>query len=487
MKSKIQNIYIVQTVDEEHSKYMEQILIQYEKKHPRYLILFSSNSKISMGKEKYERKMKKRLRKFFPHLAKEDLSKIVFVDEEDVDTKEFVIQTIGLLKNEKYNRGENLLHLAETSTFIPGMMFSILPFTALSAVCSVLSMRVNSRRKSLPQNASGMIRKIKFGFSFCLLSMNTIYRIHDFSMNYETMYHKYKLVNDIYDVLGRREIILDTIDNPFEEGTLVVSEEDVFGILMESLDSNPLIQETDLEVASNLEQYIRENPYLDYGRLYDDFSSFGIIDTNLAYGNISGQKFDELIIVYDSSNQDELSYKRIIEHELVHRTGHLDNILLNEGMTSLIVYEYMEDFKTTDGYYDHLLVTKILCELITPDKMLEAYSKDDMDIIKNELLKLNPSMEDYQQFMGLLDQYGKQMKAYAKKGKVDEFFQSKSPQFQESLGPFIHSYMGVDLEEQKRLNIIAYLHCIGQKMNVIGDAYFNQNADEVREKAYLKE
>ena len=487
MESKIRKIYIVQTVDEEHSKCINQILIQYQKKHPRYLKLFSSYPKVLMERDKYEQRMKRRLRKYLPHLTKEDLSKVVFVDDEDEDTKEFVIRAIGLLKDEKYNVGENILHLAEISTFLPGIMVPILPLTALSAVFSALAMSQNSKRKVLPRNGSDIIRRIKFGFSFCLLSMNTIYRIYDFSMNYETIYNKYKLIRDIYDVLGKREIILDTVDNPFEEETIVLSEEDVTNLLMESFDYNPLIKESDLEIASNLKQYISENSYLDYGSLYDDFASFGIIDTDLTLGCIGGQKFNEFIIIYDSSNWDELSYKRILEHELVHRTGHLDNALLNEGMTSLIVYEYMEDFKTTDGYYDQLLVTKILCELITPDKMLEAYSREDMNIIKNELLKLNPSTEDYQELMELLDQYGHEMIEYSKKDRVDEFFQSKSPQFKETLQPIIYSYIKDNLEDEKRLNIDAYFYGIGQKMNIIGNSYFNQGTDQNYEKAYLKD
>jgi len=486
MESKIQNIYIVQTLNEKHSKYIDQVLIQYEKKHPQYLELFSSYSKDSMERKKYERRMKIRLRKYLPSLKKEDLSKVLFVDESDEITKEFVIKTIGLLKDEKYNLGENVLHLMEIFTFIPGMIFHVLPLTSLSAVGSVFAISVNSKRKNLSRNGSNVIRKVKFGFSLCFLSMNTMYRIHDFSMNYETMCHRYKLSHDIDDVLEKRDIILDMLDNPFEEENFTFSEEDVINILMNSFDYNPMITESNLEITSNLEQYIRENPYLDYGRLYDDFASFGIIDTDLKYGSIGGQKFDDFIIIYDSNNLDDVSYEKILEHELVHRTGHLDNTLLNEGMTSLIVYEYMEDFKNTDSYYDHLLVTKILCELITPDKMLEAYSKNDMNIIKNELLKLNSSVEDYQELMDLLDQYGKEMAVYAKQDRVDEFFRLKSPQFIEDLQPLISSYMKEDLSTEKRLNIVAYLHCIGKKVNVLGDVYLNHNVNDTYKKIYLR-
>jgi len=487
MKVEIQKIHIVQTVDEKHDKSIDQVLVVFQKKHPRYLELFSSYSKTPTTQEKYEKRIKKRLVKYLPNLTKEDLSKVVFVNQSDEDTKKFVSKTIDLLKNEKYNKRENVLHLMESSTFFPGLIFHIPPLTALSAVFSVLAMGGNSKRKLLPQNQSPVIRKIKFGFSFCLFFLNGFYRIYDFSMNYETMCNRYQLSRDIDDVLSKRKILLDTIDNPFDEEIMVLSEEDATNLLMESFSGNPLLQESDLEIFSNLEQYIKENPYLDYGKLYDDFSSFGIIDTDLKYGNIDGQKFEDFIVVYDSSNQNEESYRRIVEHELVHRTGHLDNALLNEGMTSLIVYEYMEDFKTTDGYYDQLLVTKVFCELITPEKMLEAYSKDDMNIIKDELLKLNPSLDDYQKLMTLLDQYGKEMSVYTKKGQLEEFFKTKSPSFREDLRPLITAYIKPDLEVKKRLNIVNYLYCIGLKTNVVGDAYFNPSGNDIPEKVYFKE
>ena len=485
MKLNVQNIYVVATFDEEHRRMINQVLIQYEKGHPGYLEFFSPCQK-KIEREKYERKIKKRLGKWL-HLSKEDFASIVFIREEDEVSKQFILKTIGLLKDEKQNRKENVFHFVEISTFLPGTIFHILPLGALSAAFSTLAIRSNLKYQNLPRSSSEGIRKIKFAFSLCLLSMNTIFRIHDFSMNYETMYHQYKLSHDIDDVLSRRKIILDTVDNPFDEEMITFSGEMLTDILMDSLEENPFLKECDLETALKLEQYIHDNPYLDYGNLYDDFSSFGVVDTDLTLGSIGGQKFDEFIIVYDSSNRDLLSYQRILEHELVHRTGHLENSFLNEGMTSLIVYEYMEDFKVTDGYFDQLLVTKILCELITPEKMLEAYSKNNMNIIKNELLKLNPNEENYQAFMELLEQYGKEMKKAAKENRIDEFFQLKGPQFKEALCPFIYSYMGTDVEDKKRFNIVAYLHGIGQQMNIIGDPYFNQAASDSYEKTYLKE
>ena len=485
MKSDVQNIYVVPTFDAEHQKLLNQVLIQYEKGHPQYLEFFSPCQK-NFERKKYERKIKKRLGKWL-HLSKEDFTSIVFIREEDEVSKQFILKTIGLLKDEKQNRKENLFHFAEISTFLPGFTFHILPLSALSAVFSVLAIQANSKRRCLPRNGTDGILKLKFGFSLCLLCMNTICRIHDFSMNYETMYHQYKLSHDINHVLSERKIILDTVDNPFDGEMATISSEMVTDILLDSFTLNPLLRECDLEIAFKLEQYIHDNPYLDYENLYDDFSSFGVIDTDLTLGSIGGQKFDEFIIVYDSGNRDFLTYQRILEHELVHRTGHLGNSFLNEGMTSFIVYEYMEDFKVTDGYFDQLLVTKILCELITPEKMLEAYSKDNMNIIKRELLKLNPEEENYQAFMNLLEQYGKEMKTYSKEDRMDEFFQIRAPQFKNDLYPFIDSYMSADLEEKKRLNILTYLHGIGQKMNIIVDSYFNQNVSNAHEKTYFKE
>lgn len=60
---------------------------------------------------------------------------------------------------------------------------------------------------------------------------------------------------------------------------------------------------------------------------------------------------------------------------------------LNEGMTALLAHEYFGEMKCVYNYEQTLL--KMLCEIIEPSKVLEAYSNANIDIIINELTQVD--------------------------------------------------------------------------------------------------
>ena len=66
------------------------------------------------------------------------------------------------------------------------------------------------------------------------------------------------------------------------------------------------------------------------------------------------------------------------------------------------VYSYWWGYE----YEDYVLITKIFCELFGSDTMLETYSKNDISILKNSMLELNPNeleCENLLSFIGSLD------------------------------------------------------------------------------------
>ena len=177
---------------------------------------------------------------------------------------------------------------------------------------------------------------------------------------------------------------------------------------MEAFQLNPFLDDKDLEIALSMEKYIENNPYLDYEKLYETFASFGMIHTDYDNNRFAGTTIRDLniITIYDYENlKQDPYYISTLQHEIIHLTGHLDNIVLNEGMTELLQAEYFNDGNAT-GYYEYVTLTKIFCELIGSDKMLEAYSTENMSLIKEEMLKINPSEHDYDSLMNTLQEYG---------------------------------------------------------------------------------
>ncbi|MDE5586771.1 MAG: hypothetical protein K2I72_00175, partial [Bacilli bacterium] len=204
---------------------------------------------------------------------------------------------------------------------------------------ATLSAWDNIDRKNISKAEASWLRKLKLATSMFLLSLNIATGAKNISADLDYVWkakNNFCLQKEIDQVMENKLLILDDLENPFKEDSMITSSDAATNILMESFNLNPSIDEQDREIALNLRQYIKENPYLDYERLYDDFSSFGIIDTNLKNGDVGAHCYDDFILFYDRNNMTDEQYRYYLEHELVHKTGHLDCFTLNEGMTALI-------------------------------------------------------------------------------------------------------------------------------------------------------
>lgn len=89
-----------------------------------------------------------------------------------------------------------------------------------------------------------------------------------------------------------------------------------------------------------------------------------------------------------------------------HVSGSFECSFFNEGMNILLTFEYMDNFSLLrTAYYDYVLITKCLCEIVGSDKMLDAYSTCQMDIVKTELLKLNSDASCYEELVMVINDY----------------------------------------------------------------------------------
>jgi len=477
--NQIEKIYITR----DGGKYPDQILIEYINRNSSYFTLSSSYSKKSKeAKEKEEQKMEMILKKILGQLKKEDYDKIVFVSDDDKFLERYVKRSIQQQKIQKETELENLFLTASLGTFALGHFLRLPPSLVFSYLFSSQAIWRNLKIRQLSKKKSKLLKNLKLQFSIFLLGLSLSNYCHSLSVNVDCFDspYQYQLNQDIDASLDQRRVVLSNLDNPFHGDCTFTTEDAAVDILMGAFDYNPLIEEEDRQIAMNLRQYIEENPYFNYEKCYEDFCSFGIIDTNVDLNSIAAQSFEEYIVIYNKKNVSQDSYKTTLLHELMHRTGHLDNKSLNEGMTTLLVSEYMMDFNIDNNYFDQVLLTKIFCELVTPEKMLEAYSKEDIGIIEDELLKINPDVSDCQNLFKILNEYGFKMHDYGKNGKMEEFFEVESPKFrelfQEAISPYLYH---ANLEEDSLSRIQIYLNSIGKQMNCTGAVYFNQNSNRL--------
>lgn len=245
-------------------------------------------------------------------------------------------------------------------------------------ICSIY----NNKNRSRLKTEEYFIKKLKLYFSYFMFSLNIGLNFVDFD----------------YDS-SKNELDIN-IDKP----EFLKDESEKISDLMKDVKLNAKLSKEDVAVIFSLEEFMLENPYFDYEGAYDSLTPLEVEYSSLSRGNVAGAYYSnlDLIRIYNSLEITKEEKEKIIQHELIHSVGGLGNITLNEGMTSLIQAEYFNDGVISDGYYDHVWLTRIFCELITPEKMLEAYSKDNMSIIEEEMLKINTNKEDYKRLISVM-------------------------------------------------------------------------------------
>lgn len=413
---------------------------------------------------------------------------IIFVQPDDLELQKFVndrIKNADIQDIKADEKGKMVIGYIFYLLAMSGMMINNNPIFSISInmLNSFLSSlnfykatRYNRELKLL-QVPNQLLRKIKFSFSCLMLSLNIGFSCANLCVNFDALQQDIKLSRYL-DVIEKQEDILIDLDNPFAESQNLVTTTDAeVNLLMEAFGANPLLNDKDLEIALSLQKYLENNPYLDMESLYETFASVGIVRFIYENGNVSGDYSRNLNIVgiYDYLAVDKEDYCETLQHELVHSTGHLDNYMLDEGMTTLICSEYFSDFKITNAYCDHVLMTKVFCELITSDKMLEAYSKQDMTIIKTEMLKLNPNEEDYEKLLTVMQEYGKRFKETE---KLNNFAVDNKELIHQMIDLLIPYLQSEKLDLDTKTEIVYYMGNLGQ-WEVNGyKAYFNTSDDE---------
>ena len=208
-------------------------------------------------------------------------------------------------------------------------------------------------------------------------------------------------------------------DNVFDGSQIIISEEEQQNIyqeleqelgikignnninylLLNAIYENPYLTHKEKEVFYKFIEFFNDNPYLNleevYERLLNVNARFALrqsLDSNENVLAVYLPKYMD--IVYHELNPKETT----MSHEDLHCI--VSNVNLprwfNEGMTQLIINEYFkeEPFNLNTSYPYEVILVKLLCELVGPNKVLEAYTKDNSEIIYKALAEIIGTEED---------------------------------------------------------------------------------------------
>ncbi len=204
------------------------------------------------------------------------------------------------------------------------------------------------------------------------------------------------------------------ICNPLDDENIEnLTDEDIKSYINEAIDNNQNISNMDKNIIKTIDKYAMDSDYIDYEELYIDLNTLKIYDFDeyIIDGNItvgaSYNKPNNLIKMYYNES---LSRKTSIQHELIHSTGSFESNFLNEGMTAILQREYYENNENVEGYTRNVNAIRLLCELIGPDIVLEAFNTENDDLLYNELAKIYGDYDYAKNAVNKLDEIEKYVK-----------------------------------------------------------------------------
>lgn len=167
-------------------------------------------------------------------------------------------------------------------------------------------------------------------------------------------------------------------------------------VIIHAAINNSNLSDEEKAIVYSFADIINDNPYIDSNSAY---SSIGNVDifyvprpdgtSETILGDFNFNK--DIINIYTESD----SLKRETQiHELLHclftnyRNVNIP-VFLAEGVTEILVNEYFtpNPFVEDSSYPYEVALTKLLCEMVGPDRVLEAYTTGNMNVIKDELRK----------------------------------------------------------------------------------------------------
>lgn len=231
------------------------------------------------------------------------------------------------------------------------------------------------------------IKYIRTNFILGALAASTVIWLGEFISNYNNR-------NNIY---RNNEIVINEEEQ--EKLEKIVSEAtgkevtiDDNSIILSAILNNDKLDEKEKDMFYKVTDLLEDNPYIDKENAYRNLQDIKVVyDPTADYGeNIVGTYLifqNKIVIISDNKNNTTLFHEII--HSIYTNSHRRENLpsFFSEGMTELLTDEYFEDkpFIEITSYSYEIIMVKLLCEIVGPDKVLETYSKGDMKILEDEL------------------------------------------------------------------------------------------------------
>lgn len=232
----------------------------------------------------------------------------------------------------------------------------------------------------------------------------SFFAIFSLVMSFSSLYQRY--LPPIATIPYYFELTHTNIENTGDYEGLCEEEKHIKACetIFRNIKFNPYLEEDELEALYNLKSFVMENPYLDMDDVLHKFMTIRINEKISLDKNIDAT-YDPVCNVVDYYSKKQNTEKlEVLEHEYLHSIGSLDNIVLNEGMTSLLVGDIEKcDTIYYDGYVYERYCMQYVIELVGKNLALEAYSKNDLSLIDNTLSLKFGGMEKVEEFYALLD------------------------------------------------------------------------------------
>ena len=249
-------------------------------------------------------------------------------------------------------------------------------------------------QRLLKEKRKERTRKIKLGLYLSLIGIINIQALQNYKKG--NIFHSNKLAIESTKI--------DNIKSKIENELNIKIEDDKIEnyLLLNAILENNKLSTNEKNITCNyLIPLIRDNPYLTKEFSYRALSNVDIIHRQRPIYTKESilaeyHHFELLYFYHNDISIYNNEYDNILEHELIHcLLSNYKNVcypdFITEGLTELLTIEYYEDNNTENivCYPYEVLLTKILCEIVTEDTVLESYTKGNMNLIYEKLKKLD--------------------------------------------------------------------------------------------------
>ncbi len=208
------------------------------------------------------------------------------------------------------------------------------------------------------------------------------------------------------NVFSNREVVIDAdkvddICDDLEEelGISIPEEENEDYLVLSAIQKNSHLSKEEKEDCYGIIPIIEDNPYLNKENAYQSLKELCIKHMNRPKGTENEVLGEYLFFDYQINIYDEDIKKTTFFHELTHCIyGSMDHLInlprfLKEGMTELLTCEYFfeDTYYKPSTYFGEVLATKMLCEVVGENTVLESFSTGNMNPIYQRLATLSNS------------------------------------------------------------------------------------------------